>query len=220
MNKREAYIKDPTLVYNDKCTRRRIVGDEFYEWKKKFGEVIPRIFNIDSIIDLGCSVGPFIDGALQGGAKKVLGIDVAGNFAVKYCVEQLRDKIVCANLGKPLQNDYGKWDCALSVETAEHLLPEEADTFVDNLVKVAGKIIVFSASPKSSNIHLNPQKPEYWKEKIESRGPVYSNSKTDILAWYWQMAYHEWQWQKGYVKDTCKNIRVRLHSLMVFDVWN
>ena len=216
----ELYKQDPRLVYDDKYTgKRRKINDNNYQWKFKWGRVIPKLFNIESFIDLGCSVGPFLEGALDGGVKEGIGLDVAGNSIKKYCVDELKDKIFQADLSEPLPDDFGKWDCSFSVEMAEHMLPEHTDICIDNIVKVAKKLIIFSSSPKSSSLHLNPHEPDYWKEKIESRGASFSKSKTDMLLWAWQMAFHEWLWEKRKFRATCKQIRMRLYSLMVFDVW-
>jgi hypothetical protein len=61
-------------------------------------------------------------------------------------------------------------DFAWSCEVAEHIVPEKVDNYLGTLVN--GKIIAMThAVPgQGGHSHVNCQPPEYWIDKIESRG--------------------------------------------------
>lgn len=109
-----------------------------------------------SIVDFGCGKKAFLKSSRL---KDAVGVD--GHY-VHPDVE--------ADLNEPV--DLGRrFDLVMSLEVAEHLRPESADTFVETLCR-HGDLILFSASvPFGGNpYHLNEQWWEYWIEKFEARG--------------------------------------------------
>lgn len=60
-----------------------------------------------------------------------------------------------------------KYDVAVSIEVAEHLSPDSADTFVKSICNAAD-VILFSAAfvGQGGYKHINEQYPSYWKEKF------------------------------------------------------
>lgn len=55
----------------------------------------------------------------------------------------------------------------LCLETAEHLPPERADSFVEDLVKLAPVVVFSAAIPgQGGTDHLNEQWPEYWAQRF------------------------------------------------------
>jgi hypothetical protein len=67
----------------------------------------------------------------------------------------------------------GKFDLVLSLDVAEHIPPQCAETFVNSLINL-GPIIVFSAAiPFQGGVnHVNEQWPEYWAKKFQERGYI------------------------------------------------
>jgi hypothetical protein len=63
------------------------------------------------------------------------------------------------------------FDLAMSLETAEHLPPECADTFVASLVQLAPAIIFSAAIPHQVGAdHINLQWPAYWAALFGKHG--------------------------------------------------
>jgi len=181
--RRSAYISDPLELYSERYFRRRQRGMRDKEIKA--GEILSNLFNIESMVDFGCGLGSYLEGVLKGKTEKVLGIDICYDRLIKYVPEQMQKFIIWGDAGKEL--DVGKWDCVFSLETAEHLLPETANTFVDNMVNASSRLIVFRAAMSFSKWHLNPGKPrEYWLEKFADRGCKELFNEEEKLAKAWR----------------------------------
>lgn len=121
--------------------------------------IIPLIikpYGIKSVVDFGCGKKAFLKAT---GLYDVVGVD-----------QEYVDPDIIADLNTPIDLKR-KFDLVISLEVAEHLKPESADTFVDTLCS-HGDLILFSASiPTGINpLHLNEQYWEYWISKFKSRG--------------------------------------------------
>ena len=83
--------------------------------------------------------------------------------------------------------DCGKYDCAMSIETAEHILPSYNDIFVDNVTKAATKLIVFTAAPpgQGGTGHINLQKQTYWIDKFYNKNWIFDEQKTEETKYIW-----------------------------------
>lgn len=69
-----------------------------------------------------------------------------------------------------------KFDLALSLEVAEHIEPNAANIFCDNLTKMSDVIVFSAAIPKQGGTgHVNEQWASYWVEKFQRRGYRVSN---------------------------------------------
>jgi hypothetical protein len=71
--------------------------------------------------------------------------------------------------------DCGTFDCAMSVEVAEHLLPENSSVAVDNLVRASTKHVFFTAAPpgQGGTGHINEQPRDFWIDLFEQHGMRY-----------------------------------------------
>ena len=175
-----AYIQTPNLLYHERFFHKRVKMDRA---GVNLGMALVKTLGLSSVVDFGCGIGSYLKGAKKVGAE-ILGFDILFDRAKKYIKPYYFPFIRYGNVGRHI--DCGKWDCALSVETAEHLLPEEADVFCDNLVDAATKFIVITTSEKPAYYHLNPQPKRYWIEKLEKRGVKYSEDHTKLLTTVWQ----------------------------------
>lgn len=73
-----------------------------------------------------------------------------------------RIKFVAADLANPLKEPLGRFDLAISVEVAEHLPKEAAETFIDNLVSLSDEVVFGAAYEHQGGVnHLNEQKHIY-----------------------------------------------------------
>src|SRR6185295_11823721 len=60
------------------------------------------------------------------------------------------------------------FDCAVSLEVAEHVSPGHADQFVACLVKLAPIVLFSAAIPLQGGFqHVNEQWPDYWAERFQ-----------------------------------------------------
>jgi len=163
---RKLYVEDPLNIYGRKYYGRR---RRMRDWEMDSGKALSQALNIESMIDFGCGLGSYIEGALQANTKKVLGIDIGYDISKEFIPEYMQEYIKKGHIGRKL--DYGKWDCAFSIEAAEHLLPEEEDIFIENLVRASSRLVVLTAAYSFSYMHLNAGKmPDYWANKLVEAG--------------------------------------------------
>ncbi len=136
-------------------------------------EIVPLVLELlqpRSVIDVGCGVGAWLKAFKQHGVQEVLGVD--GSYVDEKMLQISAHEFLPCDLRKPLQLNK-KFDLVLSLEVAEHLPPECAETFVASLVGL-GPIILFSAAIpfQGGTNHLNAQWPDYWMQKFQSRDYV------------------------------------------------
>jgi len=171
LNRKIQYIEDFDGLYNKEFWEKRSVRPFDY-----YGKVITQLFKIKDMVDFGCGIGSYLIGALQGGAEAVLGFEKGYEAGKEYFPKEIAEHIQYGDMGELI--DCGKWDCVLSIEVAEHLLPGEVSIYLENLINASKRLIIMSTSPKRSMYHFNPQYREYWIEKFEECGIEYSGMKT------------------------------------------
>jgi SAM-dependent methyltransferase len=133
-------------------------------------QVVPIIIELvgpRSVVDVGCGSGAWLSVFMEHGIDDVVGIE-------KEVDCPLIPKGVC--ITHDLQEPFAtvrQFDLVLSLEVAEHLPQQSADTFIDTLCSL-GNVIVFSAAVPSQGgfEHLNEQWPEYWIDLFKKRGFV------------------------------------------------
>lgn len=162
------YKEDPLNIYKKGYySRRRKMRD----WEIESGRTIAEILNIKSMIDFGCGLGSYLEGALQGPTRKVVGVDIGADLAREYIPEHISPYIIKGNIGKRML--MSKFDCALSIEAAEHLLHDEEHVLIQNLINASSRLIVFTGARSYNYYHLNPgQTKEDWAKKFTDRGCV------------------------------------------------
>jgi hypothetical protein len=66
-----------------------------------------------------------------------------------------------------------KFDLVVSLEVAEHLPGEHAETYVDSLTRLGPAVLFSAAVPyQGGTEHVNEQWPDYWVELFERKGFV------------------------------------------------
>jgi len=179
--RRHLYMTGFEEMYPDRYYEKR--NRRVRKWERELGQIIGETFAVKSAVDFGCALGSYLEGIRDAGAEKVLGFEKAES-AIKFAPDAIRPFLKQADLGESI--DCGKWDCAMSIEVAEHIPEEYADIFVENLIFAAERLIIFTASQRSSHRHINPQLPEYWIGKFVTRGCSYSNELTQKLRKAWK----------------------------------
>jgi len=182
-NRRWNYLTSIDEVYIDRYFEKR--NRRVRKWERNLGWALSQTFEIKSLIDFGCGLGSYLEGAKMAGTEKILGLELMYDFAIKYVPELIKPFVQKADVGESL--DYGKWDCAMSVEVAEHIPEENSDVFVENLIRASERLIILTASRRSGTTHINPHFREWWIGKFVVRECAYSHELTQKLRDAWKV---------------------------------
>ncbi len=134
-------------------------------------EILPIIIDLlkpASMVDVGCGAGHWLAAAAELGINDILGVD--GEWALKTQLAIPREKFVAHDLRTPLKLGR-KFDVALSLEVAEHLPESHAETLVETLCELAGRVVFSAAIPgQGGRHHVNEQWPGYWADLFRRCG--------------------------------------------------
>lgn len=156
-------------------------------------EIIPLFLNYfkpSCVLDVGCGLGLWLSVFKEKGCE-VFGID--SNYVIKEDLVIDKEDFKSFNLNEAYYLNK-KFDLAISLEVAEHILPQNAEIFIDSLC-AHGDLVLFSAAVpgQEGTLHYNEQNNGYWVEKFEKNGyqcvdflrhMIWNNSK--ISWWYRQ----------------------------------
>jgi SAM-dependent methyltransferase len=120
-----------------------------------------------SVVDVGCGTGIWLSVFEEHGIEDFLGID--GEWVSKKKLEIPEEHFVPFDLERAFYADR-KIDLVVSLEVAEHLPRECAETLVDTLTRL-GNVVLFSAAIpyQVGENHVNGQWPAYWMELFGNR---------------------------------------------------
>ncbi len=152
----------------------KYIHDKITHNKNAAREILPLVFkmwNIRSILDIGCGLGTWLAVSKELGIESVVGVD--GDWINNGLLEIENEEFITFDLSEPF-NLNKKFDLVISLEVAEHIQENSADLFIETLVQHAD-IILFSAAIKNQGgqNHLNEQNPEYWSKKFKVHGFEY-----------------------------------------------
>ena len=122
-----------------------------------------------TMVDIGCGAGSWSKAFSDLGVD-VYGID--GDYVDKNQLMIDEKKFVPWNLENRI-NASKKMDLAITIEVAEHLSPERAETFVEDLTNISD-VILFSAAilAQGGTNHINEQFQSYWQRIFGQYGFV------------------------------------------------
>lgn len=138
------------------------------------------------MIDVGCGIGTWAKAAADLGAD-VLGVD--GEWVTDPLIEQFQAVDLSRTFRLPR-----RFDLAISMEVAEHLPPDRAESFVADLVALSDRVLFSAAIPgQGGHDHVNEQWPDYWQALFLAHGfqsqdvvrPVVWE-RPGVAAWYAQ----------------------------------
>lgn len=176
--------ENPADLYPEEFFSKRT--KDKHNWGVAMGKYLAMKLGSSSMIDWGCGIGSLISGAKEQGVNKVLGIEVGYEAAKPYLVENIKQDVMYGNAAE--KSDFGKFDTAVSVEVAEHLLPEQADMFCENIANSSSRMIVITAArPGQEGVyHFNCQPKEYWINKIQKFGFLYRSDLSEKISKGWK----------------------------------
>lgn len=122
------------------------------------------------VVDVGCGVGTWLAAFRQHGVGEFLGVD--GSYVERSLLQIPQENFREFDLRRPLALGR-QFDLVVSLEVAEHLSAEYAETFVESLTGL-GPVVLFSAAVpyQGGDHHVNEQWPEYWAEIFGRKGYV------------------------------------------------
>lgn len=157
-------------------------------------EVLPLVIELckpNSILDVGCGTGTWLKVAQELGISDIQGVD--GNYVDRSMLKISTNHFHPHDLNTPFTLDR-KFDLAICLEVAEHLLPEAAEDLVSTLTKHSDLILFSAALPgQGGQHHINEQWPSYWQKLFAEAGyemqdvirmKIWNNPK--IERWYRQ----------------------------------
>lgn len=128
-------------------------------------DALPRV---DSAADFGCGVGTWLSVLKQHGVSEIRGLD--GPWVEHDLLEIPREDFQEANLEETIRLER-RYDLAITLEVAEHISEQSANSFIDSLVSASDFILFSAAIPfQGGNGHVNEQWPDYWAKMFAARG--------------------------------------------------
>jgi SAM-dependent methyltransferase len=129
---------------------------------------IIELFQPRSVVDIGCGTGHWLSAFMAAGMGDLLGID--GEYVPRDQLSIPEELFVPHDLSAPILLKR-TFDMAISLEVAEHLPPQRADSFVEDLCKLAPVVVFSAAIPHQGGTgHVNEQWPDYWANLFRKRG--------------------------------------------------
>jgi len=173
-------------------------------WRVPFVcDAIQKVLKPVSVIDVGCAIGDYIMGFQH------RGIAAIGLEGSKNCLPylQVSEKMVyIKDLREPI--DIGKYDLAMCFEVLEHVEEEFADMLVDNLVRMADRLLLSAATPgQEGHHHVNCQERDYWIYKFDQRGYIRDKKIEDAIKIEWESLKNK------------KEMRSYYENLLFFQRW-
>lgn len=123
---------------------------------------------IKSAVDLGCGVGTWLNVLMELGVKDILGIE--GDWVDRSLLVVPEDCFLHYDLRDRLELGR-RYDLAISLEVAEHIPVQSAETFINSITRLSNRILFSAAIPyQGGKRHENEQWPEYWESLFIERG--------------------------------------------------
>lgn len=153
--------------------------------------VLESLPGVRSAVDVGCGVGTWLSVLGGMGVKKILGYD--GSWVERKLLVIPGDSFREVRLDT-VDSLPGKYDLAISLEVAEHLPPDRAETFVSLLAGLSDNVLFSAAIPfQGGTNHVNERWQGYWAGLFGALGygvhdPVRTRIWNDreIPVWYRQ----------------------------------
>jgi SAM-dependent methyltransferase len=143
---------------------------------------IERIFEPNSVIDVGCGAGTLLAQFKQDG------LEVRGLEYSDAGIARCREKGVYVEKFdlETKATIQGRSDVTVSFEVAEHLPESLADNYVRVISQFSPVVIMSAATVGQGGVdHVNEQPHEYWIKKMQRRGFDYDRQSSDQVREEW-----------------------------------
>jgi SAM-dependent methyltransferase len=169
------------------------IGAPSLESARMIAPILVELLHPRSVVDVGCGIGSWLRAFRELGTTDLLGID--GAYVDTSRLMVAGDQFLAADLSRPLVLGRS-FDLVVSLEVAEHLPQQAADTFVQSLVAMGDAVFFSAAVPYQGGVdHRNEQWPAYWAAFFRTRGFVPIDALRDrvwandsVEWWYAQNA--------------------------------
>ena len=156
----------------------------------KIVQVVLNYLRPESLLDVGCATGAWLDAWSKAGVQDLRGID--GPYVNPQRLQIPSSLYTAMDLNSPF--DLGRtFDLVQSLEVAEHLQPSHSEAFVACLASHAERFILFSAAPpgQGGEFHINERPYQFWRAVFQQHGfamtdpirPIILDEK-GISYWY------------------------------------
>jgi SAM-dependent methyltransferase len=166
--------------------------------------LVPIILDIHrtrSVVDVGCGTGVWVNAFIERGVVGAIGID--GSYVdskqlvideAHFIAQDLNRKLDTADLGGRFgDKETGRFDLAMSLEVAEHLVPARADSLVRDLCGLSDVVLFGAATPFQGGAgHVNERWQSWWAWKFATNGyDPFDVLRRDIwaspdIAWWYK----------------------------------
>jgi hypothetical protein len=156
----------------------QIYSEDFYNYQKggslsSAQVMVPLVLSYvrpQSVVDVGCGVGTWLSVFRESGVEDILGVD--GDHVDPGMLQIPAENFLPRDLKAPVPAGR-RFDLAMSLEVAEHLPGECAESFIKSLVSLSPIVLFSAAIPNQGGVgHINEQWPEYWAEIFKAQGYV------------------------------------------------
>ncbi len=155
-----------------KAYRDRFYRDRHDETRRAADTILSLVLDlvppVRSAVDVGCGVGTWLASLRDRGVRTVRGLD--GPWVPEDRLVIPREAFLRVDLGGPLP-ELGRFDLAISLEVAEHLPSERAESFVGSLAALSDVVLFSAAVPhQGGSHHVNEQWQDHWARLFAARG--------------------------------------------------
>lgn len=184
------YLETPEVMYPESYYKMHF--DECRSWEFQCAKHFSEKYKVNSVLDIGCGVGSYMEGHLDAGVDTVKGLEYNYKTSIPHTPDTVKDFIEYCDATDPM--DFAKYDCVWSVEVAEHIMPNRTEQFIHNLVNHTNKYILLTAAPpgQAGVGHINLRPKEFWLDSIKSHGFKYLRNDTERLQVNWKFLGAKW----------------------------
>jgi SAM-dependent methyltransferase len=156
--------------------------------------LILSLFPFESVVDLGCGVGPWASRFIENGVPDVIGID--GDYVERsmLCIPQ--ERFFAHDLRMPIHFNR-QFQLAVCLEVAEHLPETRSRGLVQDLVSLAPCVLFSAALPgQGGTDHINEQYLSKWASLFATHDFV----ALDLIRHQiWNIAEVDWWYRQNMV---------------------
>jgi len=160
--------------------------------------ILMTMFKPNSVVDVGCGIGTWLKEFENCGVNTIAGVD---SHVEEDMLLISKDKFIRCDFnnvnGKDCNPGAGKWDLAISLETAEHVNPERSECFVRLLASLSNIVVFSAAIPyQGGRHHVNEKWQEEWRYLFQKVGyKAYDILRQDLL-WNYNV---EWWYSQNII---------------------